>query len=84
MKNRLSYQKERSAEDEVVYKVKVNKPANLYIDDIKYLLDADSFTKVELKKSEYYRRIEDVEDKSNFKEDIIDLSSKDKAEIITL
>lgn len=74
-----------SVENKVYYKVKVNRKARLYIDDV-YCQDLEGGQLYKLERSprgEFLRRIEDYNDLSIKQEAVIDLV-RDKVDIVTL
>lgn len=68
----------------VLYKIKVDRKCQLLIDDEEIqVLEASELIKVPLPKGEYFRKVVDVENNDNFKEDVLVLEHE-KAELIQL
>lgn len=68
----------------VLYKIKVDRKCRLIIDDEEIqVLDASKLTKVPLPKGEYIRKVVDIENEGNFREDVLVMDGE-KAELIQL
>ena len=72
------------SQESVFYKVKVDRKCRLIIDDEEILvLEAKKLTKVPLPKGEYIRKVVDIEDDGNYKEDVL-VMNQERAELIQL
>lgn len=72
------------SQDTLFYKIKVDRKCRLLIDDeVMQVLEASKLTKVPLPKGEYIRKVVDVENDGNFKEDVLVLEHE-RAELIQL
>lgn len=68
----------------VTYKIKVDRKCRLIIDDEEIqVMEAFKLIKVLLPKGEYIRKVVDIEDENNFKEDVLVLN-QERAELIQL
>lgn len=70
------------SQETVFYKIKVNRKCHLIIDDEEIMvLEACKMAKVPLLKGEYIRKVIDVENEENFKEDVLKMEHE-RAELI--
>ena len=69
----------------VTYKIRVNRPCKLFIDQEEtQILDELDLVKIQLPKGEYLRKVISIDDSSIFDEAIIVLDGSSKIDIITL
>ena len=70
---------------EVIYKIRVNRPCRLFIDDEEMMiLDENKLTKITLPEGEYLRKVVAIDNKAIFDEAEITLSGASKLDNITL
>ena len=70
---------------DVIYKIRVNRPCRLFIDDEEVMiLDENKLTKITLPKGEYLRKVVAIDNKAIYDEAEIVLSSASKLDTITL
>ena len=70
---------------EVIYKIRVNRPCRLFIDDEEMMiLDGNRLTKITLPEGEYLRKVVAIDNKAIFDEAEIVLSGASKLDTITL
>ena len=71
--------------NEVIYKIRVNRPCRLFIDDEEMMiLDENRLTKITLPEGEYLRKVVAIDNKAIFDEAEITLSGASKLDNITL
>ena len=71
--------------NEVIYKIRVNRPCRLFIDDEEMMiLDENKLTKITLPEGEYLRKVVAIDNKAIFDEAEITLSGSSKLDTITL
>ena len=71
--------------NEVIYKIRVNRPCRLFIDDEEMMiLDENRLTKITLPEGEYLRKVVAIDNKAIFDEAEITLSGSSKLDNITL
>ena len=70
---------------EVIYKIRVNRPCRLFIDDEEMMiLDENKLTKITLPEGEYLRKVVAIDNKAIYDEAEITLSGLSKLDTITL
>ena len=71
--------------NEVIYKIRVNRPCRLFIDDEEMMiLDENKLTKITLPEGEYLRKVVAIDNKAIYDEAEITLSGSSKLDTITL
>ena len=71
--------------NEVIYKIRVNRPCRLFIDDEEMMiLDENKLTKITLPEGEYLRKVVAIDNKTIYDEAEITLSGASKLDNITL
>ena len=71
--------------NEVIYKIRVNRPCRLFIDDEEMMiLDENKLTKITLPEGEYLRKVVAIDNKEIFDEAEIELFRTSKLDNITL
>ena len=71
--------------NEIIYKIRVNRPCRLFIDDEEMMiLDENRLTKITLPEGEYLRKVVAIDNKAIFDEAEITLSGSSKLDNITL
>ena len=71
--------------NEVIYKIRVNRPCRLFIDDEEMMiLDENRLTKITLPEGEYLRKVVAIDNKAIYDEAEITLSGSSKLDTITL
>ncbi len=71
--------------NEVIYKIRVNRPCRLFIDDEEMMiLDENKLTKITLHEGEYLRKVVAIDNKAIYDEAEITLSGASKLDNITL
>ena len=71
--------------NEVIYKIRVNRPCRLFIDDEEMMiLDENKLTKITLPEGEYLRKVVAIDNKAIYNEEEIILSGLSKLDNITL
>ena len=71
--------------NEVIYKIRVNRPCRLFIDDEEVaILDENKLAKITLPEGEYIRKVVAIDNKAIFNEAEITLSGSSKLDNITL
>ena len=71
--------------NEVIYKIRVNRPCRLFIDDEEMMiLDENKLTKITLPEGEYLRKVVAIDNKTIYDEAEITLSGSSKLDTITL
>ena len=70
---------------EVIYKIRVNRPCRLFIDDEEMMiLDENKLAKITLPEGEYLRKVVAIDNKAIYDEAEITLSGSSKLDTITL